>query len=414
MSQSPSAAPASMTITKQQARQFILAKQGLIGAYRFCGKEGAYDYIRQAGCIQFDPVDVCGKNAELTLQSRVKGFQKRMLSELLYEDRRLMDYVDKELSIWPTEDWPYFSSFRERSRTLGKSFEGIDELEKQAIAYITENGPVCSDTLPIQGEIFWHSSMHWSGNWHKKSQAARSVLEQLYTDGVLIIHHKNGSRKYYDLASRYLPQTLLQTENPCKDEEDFLQWRMLRRIGAVGLLWDKNSPAFLGIHLNAETRKRTFAHLLRDGKILSVTVAGIKPPFYYRMEDGALLQNILTGKADLKPRISLIAPLDPLMWDKALIQALWNFRYSWEIYTPATMRRYGYYTLPILYGDSFVGRVDTAADRKAGILRVKGLWWELNVRQTKKLQDELNRALNRFAKFNDCQIMEPVTGLPSF
>ncbi len=414
MSQSPSAAPVSKTITKQQARQFILVKQGLIGAYRFCGKEGAYDYIRQAGCIQFDPVDVCGKNAELTLQSRVKGFQKRMLSELLYEDRRLMDYVDKELSIWPTEDWPYFSSFREKSRTLGKSFEGIEELEKQAIAYITENGPVCSDTLPIQGEIFWHSSMHWSGNWHKKSQAARSVLEQLYTDGVLIIHHKNGSRKYYDLASRYLPQTLLQTENPCKDEEDFLQWRMLRRIGAVGLLWDKNSPAFLGIHLNAETRKRTFAHLLRDGKILSVTVAGVKPPFYYRAEDDALLQNILTGKADLKPRISLIAPLDPLMWDKALIQALWNFRYSWEIYTPATKRRYGYYTLPILYGDSFVGRVDTAVDRKAGVLRVKGLWWEPNVRQTKKLQDELNRALNRFAKFNDCQIMESVTGLPSF
>ena len=66
-------------ITKQQAAQFILSKQGLIGAYRFTGKTGAYDYVRQAGCIQFDPVDVCGKNAELTAQSRVKGFQKSML-----------------------------------------------------------------------------------------------------------------------------------------------------------------------------------------------------------------------------------------------------------------------------------------------------------------------------------------------
>ncbi|HAE15140.1 MAG TPA: winged helix-turn-helix domain-containing protein, partial [Erysipelotrichaceae bacterium] len=76
------------TITKQQARQFILAKQGLIGPYRFIGKEGAYAYVRQAGCIQFDPVDVCGKNAELTLQSRVKGFRKSMLQELLYHDRK--------------------------------------------------------------------------------------------------------------------------------------------------------------------------------------------------------------------------------------------------------------------------------------------------------------------------------------
>lgn len=70
------------TITKKQAGQFILAKQGLIGTYRFIGKPGAYQYIRQAGCIQYDPVDVCGKNAELTLQSRVKGFKKTMLQEL--------------------------------------------------------------------------------------------------------------------------------------------------------------------------------------------------------------------------------------------------------------------------------------------------------------------------------------------
>ena len=171
-----------ITITKRQARQFILAKQGLIGSYRFTGKTGAYDYVRQAGCIQYDPVDVCGKNAELTLQSRVKGFKKPMLQALLYKDRLLIDYADKELSIWPTEDWPYFSSYRERSLALGESFDGLEELKEQAIRYIDEHGPVCSDSLPIEGEIYWHSSMHWSGNWDKKSPAARSVLEQLYTD----------------------------------------------------------------------------------------------------------------------------------------------------------------------------------------------------------------------------------------
>ena len=121
-------------LTKTQARQFILAKQGLLGSYRFFGKEGAYDYIRQAGCIQYDPVDVCGKNAELTLQSRVKGFQKTMLEELLYRDRLLVDYADKELSIWPAGDWPYFAPFRERSRVHGASFPGFDELEREALS----------------------------------------------------------------------------------------------------------------------------------------------------------------------------------------------------------------------------------------------------------------------------------------
>ncbi len=392
-----------VTITKQQARQFILAKQGLIGSYRFKGKDGAYAYVRQSGCIQFDPVDVCGKNAELTLQSRVKGFRKTMLSELLYEDRKLVDYADKELSIWPAEDWPYFSSYRERSRELGETFDGLEELKEQAVSYIREHGPVCSDTLPIEGEIFWHSSMHWSGNWDKKSQAARSVLEQLYTDGELLIHHKNGSRKYYDLADKYLPAELLGAENPCTSEDEYLAWRMLRRIGAVGLLWDKNSTAFLGISLNAEKRKRLLALMTEDGRIIPVMVEGIKVPFYFLSEDESLMLDVLEGRADLKPRMSYMAPLDPLLWDKALILSLWDFRYSWEIYTPVVKRKYGYYTLPILFGERFVGRIEAVADRKENILRVKGLWWEPGIRQTKKLHAALARTLQNFAKFNNCR-----------
>lgn len=395
-----------LTITRLQATRFILAKQGLIGSYRFIGKEGAYEYIRQAGCIQFDPVDVCGKNAELTLQSRVKGFKKAMLSELLYKDRRLMDYADKELSIWPTEDWPYFSSYRDRSLQMSDSFEGLQELKEKAIVYIKENGPVCSDTLPIEGEIYWHSTMHWSGNWQKKSQAARSVLEQLYTDGELIIHHKNGSRKYYDLAEKYIPSSILKAENPCKNDLDFLSWRVLRRIGAVGLLWDKNSPAFLGIELKADTRKTVLASLAAAKRILPVMVEGIKTPFYYVAEDEALMRDILEERADLKTRMSFIAPLDPLLWDKALILSLWGFRYSWEIYTPADKRKYGYYTLPIIYGDRFVGRIEAVPSRKEGVLYVKGLWWEPGVRQTKAMNAALERALKQFAKFNDCQVVK--------
>ena len=394
------------TITKQQARQFILSKQGLTGAYRFIGKDGAYEYVRQAGCIQYDPVDVCGKNAELTLQSRVKGFRKTMLQELLYEDRKLVDYADKELSIWPSEAWPYFSSYRDRSRELGNTFEGLEELKEQAIAHIRENGPVCSDTLPIEGEIYWHSSMHWSGNWHKKSQAARSVLEQLYTEGELIIHHKNGSRKYYDLADKYLPASVLKAENPCKDEEEFSSWRVCRRIGAVGLLWDKNSTAFLGIELNAEKRKRILERLTAEEKIRPVAVEGVKALFYYRSEDDALMQEIIEGQHDLKPRVSFLAPLDPLLWDKALIMALWDYRYSWEIYTPAVKRKFGYYTLPVLFGERFVGRIEAVPDRKEQVLTVKGLWWEPDVRVTKKMSAALDRTLREFGKFNDCRTVE--------
>ena len=394
------------TITIDQARQFILCWQGLLGKHRFVGKDGAYQYVRQAGCIQYDPVDVCGKNAQLTLQSRVKGCSKQMLDDLLYQDRLLVDYSDKELSIWPSEDWPYFSFYRERSVEHSRRFPGIHELEEQAVRYIRENGPVSSDTLPIEGTIFWHSSMHWSGHWHQESPAARSVLEQLYTDGILLIHHKSGSRKFYDLADKYLPAELLNAPNPCGDETAFRDWRVCRRIGAVGMLWNRRSDAWLGIPMTTEEREASFARLEEAGRILPVQVEGIRFPLYLLRESLPLLEAVLAGGADLKPRLEFLAPLDPMMWDRKLIEALWGYQYSWEIYTPQVKRKYGYYVLPMICGDRFIGRIEPKADRKAGILTVSNIWLESGVRQTKKLSGMIDSAVQRLARFNECTLAE--------
>ena len=391
-----------LNITPDQARQFILLKQGLLGRHRFAGKDGAYQYVRQAGCIQYDPVDVCGRNAELTLQSRVKGFTKRMLDDLLYRDRLLVDYADKELSIWPSEDWPYFASYRERSMALGKTFSGIPELEEEAIRHIRANGPVSSDSLPLEGTVFWHSSMHWSGHWHKESPAARSVLEQLYTDGVLLIHHKSGTRKFYDLAEKYLPADLLAALDPCPDESARLDWRVLRRIGAVGLLWNRRSDAWLGISMAAEERDAAFARLEKAGRITPVRVEGLRFPLYVLNTDLPLLESVRSGQADCKARLEFLAPLDPMLWDRKLIEALFGFQYSWEIYTPASKRKYGYYVLPVLYGDRLVGRIEPKTDRKANSLTVQNIWFEPGVRQTKTLSGMIDKAVCRLTRFNGC------------
>ena len=394
------------TITLSQARQFILRKQGLLGDYRFIRKDGAYQYVRQAGCIQFDPVDVCGKNAELTLQSRVKGFRKKMLEDLLYRDRLLVDYPDKELSIWPAEDWPCFSAYRERSRVHGARFAGIPELEQEAVAYIRKHGPVSSDSLPVEGTVFWHSSMHWSGRWDRESPAARSVLEQLYTDGTLLIHHKTGSRKYYDLAEKYLPAGLLSAPDPFGDKSEFTAWRVQRRIGAVGLLWNRNSAAWLGISMSAEQRDAAFARLESVGSAIPVQVEGIRFPLYLLGADLPLLDSVVEGREDIRPRLEFLAPLDPMLWDRKLIEALWEYRYSWEIYTPAAKRKYGYYVLPVLYGDRFVGRVEPKADRQNRTLSVRNVWYEPGVRRTRKLSALVDGAAQRLAKANGCAFLQ--------
>ncbi len=395
-----------LTITRPQAARFILSKQGLLGKRRFTGKDGVLQYVRQAGCIQYDPVDVCGKNAELTLQSRVKGFTRKMLADLLYKDRLLVDYRDKELSIWPSEDWPYFSGYRESSRAHGASFGDIPELAEQAVAYIREHGPVSSDTLPIEGRIHWHSCMHWSGNWRGQTPAARSVLEQLYTEGVLLIHHKNGSRKFYDLADRYFSRELLTAANPCADEASFIQWRVRRRIGAVGLLWDRRSDAWLGIEMTARQRNEAFSSLEAENIIVPVAVEGIRSPLYLPAEDLPLMQAVLADEIDSTPRLEFLAPLDPMLWDRKLVEAIWNFSYTWEIYTPVEKRKFGYYVLPMLYGDRFVGRIEAAADRKRATLVIKNIWFEDGVRQTKALNRAIDGAIRRLAKFNDCAGVE--------
>ena len=109
--------------------------------------------------------------------------------------------------------------------------------------------------------------------------------------------------------------------------------------------------------------------------------------------------------------MSFIAPLDPLMWDKSLILALWDYQYSWEIYTPAVKRRYGYYVLPVVFGDRFAGRIEAVPDRKTGVLVVRNVWWEPDVRITKKLISALNRTVKDFAKFNGCRETEYLISL---
>ncbi|HHW90287.1 MAG TPA: hypothetical protein GX745_05230 [Clostridiales bacterium] len=92
-----------------------------------------------------------------------------------------------------------------------------------------------------------------------------------------------------------------------------------------------------------------------------------------------------------------------MLWDRKLIKALFDFDYKWEIYTPKERRKYGYYTMPILYGDRFVGRMEAACDRKKKTLIVKNIWHEKDIKPTKILQAEINGCINRLANFNECE-----------
>ena len=384
-------------LTNLQARQFMLLKHGLLDKYKFVGKPGALNFIKQTGCIQFDPVDICGKNAEITLQSRVKGFRKEQLYELLYEDRQLFDYTDKQLSIIPIEYWPYWKRFRDLARSRLIQHPELNEYVEEIRTYIEKNGFVCSDDFDLKGKTTWSSAINWS----KGGTMSRCVLEQMYSSGDLIIHHKKGIRRYYDIAERYIPRDLLDEADPLPDDFMHQKWCILRRIGAVGLIWDSPSSAWINIwNLTTAVRHRAFHELLDEGKISKLTIEGNKSTFYFLTQDMALIKQVLQN-SDYKARCELIAPLDPIMWDKKLIKTIFGFEYMWEIYTPEQKRKYGAYVLPMLWGDRFIGRVEVVCDRKNKLLNVKNIWYEDGIKLTKTQQENILSCLERFALFND-------------
>ena len=154
--------------------------------------------------------------------------------------------------------------------------------------------------------------------------------------------------------------------------------------------------------MTPEQRNAAFTRLEKDGAITAVTVDGIRFPLYMLSGDLPLMESVISGQASLKPRLEFLAPLDPMLWDRKLIEAVWHYQYSWEIYTPVVKRKYGYYVLPVLWGDRLIGRIEPKADRKAKVLTVQNVWLEPGVRRTKKLSAQIDRAVQRLARLNGC------------
>ena len=347
----------------------LLSWQGLRGARRFAGTSGMLAYIRQAGCVQYDPLDVCGRNAELVLQSRVKGFTPSMLYDALYKRRALFDYWDKNMAIMPIEDWPHFARTRAqwRAQPWERSRGDIVPVLGEVRAQIAQRGPLFSADIALGKQVDWA----WA-----PTSLSRAAMETLFYEGELMVHHKKGTLRAFDLTSRTLPAALQEAPDPFAAQEDFEAWRVARRVAAIGLLWNRPSDAMLGTDLKAAARARAFDALADAGRIVPVTVEGIDPPCYLPAEALPTLEAARRARTPQYPRTELLAPLDNLLWDRNLIEALFGFYYRWEVYTPVAQRQYGYYVLPVLQGDALVGRMELVRARKENTLCVKGAWWE--------------------------------------
>ncbi len=392
-------------LTNRQARRFILAHHGLGCGYVFKGKSGILDYIRRVGCIQFDPLNIVGNNPELVLQARVMDFRPAVLQELLYEDRKLLDGWDKNMSIYSVGDWPYFERYRNHAQhRFGGDDRPATQIMPQVRTAIEQRGPLSSIDLDFDRNVDWS----WA-----PTRIARAALESMYSWGELVVHHRVHTRKEYDFASRHLPSDLLETADPNQNDEAYHDWYVYRRIGAVGLLWNRASDAWLGmLGIKSPQRQAAFGRLLAEGKLIEVQVEDIDSPLYIRYADQKLLVSAMRAHTQRK-RAAIIAPLDNLLWDRRFIKKLFGFDYVWEVYKPAVERRYGYYVLPVMYGDRFIARFEPGRNKDSGALVIQNWWWERGVSPSKTMGLELTRCFKRFLRFlgtDHLQIDERLNG----
>ena len=380
-----------MKITKKQARHFMLAHQNVLTPRKAKGKEGILEYIRRVGCIQFDPLNMVGNNPYLVLQSRIDDFKPEYLQELLYSDRKLLDGWDKNMAIYAIEDWPCFSRYRKDSyRRLGDESNPINKILEEVREAIALSGPLSSIDLKYDTIVDWS----WA-----PTRASRAALESMYFWGELIIHHKIGTRKVYDFAEKHIPSEILSMADPNTTMEQYFEWNVKRRIGAIGLLWGRPSDAWLGIHwIKGKERDEALSRLLEKREVLPIEVCDIKYPLYLRKEEMPLLDKSL-NRNDFKPQTSFIAPLDNLLWDRKLIKEIFGFEYTWEVYKPVSERKYGYYVLPVLYGDKFVARFEPRLNKKTGKLEIINWWWEADIVISKEMKQALIRCFNQFLKY---------------
>lgn len=385
-------------LSKRQARLFLLQHQRLISGGLPPGKGAIYDFVRHVGCIQYDPLSIAGHNHELVLQARIPGFVPELASELLYKDRLLIDGWDKNMSIYCTEDWPYFQRRRAMAAERYQGKEALGAMVSHVREELTRRGPLSSLDLESTDKIDWA----WA-----PARLSRAAMESMYYWGELSVHHRVHTRRYYDFSAKLLPGHLLDAEDPNVTPEQHFDWYVLRRIGSIGLQWNKSGDGWLGIAgLKSKERTAAIERLLRSGSLREVRVEGVKLPLYMRTADAPGLEEILlrgdtadTAGADPGADFAAaLAPLDNLLWDRELIRQLFGFTYRWEVYKPVAEREYGYYVLPLLYGDRFIARFEPVMDKKNGILNILRWWWEPGTDLSAEMIPALTAALGSLAK----------------
>ena len=383
-----------MKVAAEAARRFLVARQLLAPARSLeGGPDAVREFFRRFGSIQFDPIPVAGRSHDLVLHARVAGYDPAWCDSL-YERREVFEAYNKGLSFVPTADWPWFRRISRRTE-LSVLAENA-EVAERVLERIRAEGPLSAPDF----ERAHGATVDWFG---VPTNVVRAVLEAYAVTSALGLARRDGNRRYYDLIERLLPRDVLEREVPVRDR---LRHKMLSRYRAHGLLGaSSGGGVFEGLGpakpdpRRPEVPGRTALReeLVESGDLVPVDVEGVRGKRFVLRDEVELLAAPPVPPAS----VAFLSPFDPLVWDRGLLGTLFDFDYVWELFFPPAKRRFGWYVLPLLFRDRFVGRIEPKIDRADGFVQVLGLWWEegFEPRRADGFVDAMRAALRAYLRF---------------
>jgi uncharacterized protein YcaQ len=390
-----------LKVSVDTVRRLQLEKQGIGEPPKKTTKKRVEETVGQLGCVQIDTINVVERAHYFTLWTRLGQYKKADLHTLAYEDRYIFEGWGHAMCYMPMKDWRYLiAANRERAKNkiihTGWFSRVEPEIVDSVLDRVRKEGPL--------GSTDFEGKKPSSGWWGWKP--AKRALEALFSSGDLMVARRDGFQRIYDLTERVLPSWLDISEPTEEQRNRFFATRTLGYLGATKPADIKSYYHSWCVKLGLTTKQiqGLLDGLAEEGAVVKLSVEGLRTPHYCLAEDAPRLGELERDWG--YGGVRLVNYFDSLLWNADRLEALFGFERVLEVYLKPHQRKYGYFTTPILYGDRLVGRLDPKLERKEKKLIIRGLWYEDSFKKDEVIENELQKTLDDFSRFNGAEKIE--------
>ena len=398
-----------LTINLETARRFILGKQGLWPGRRRRGLKGAEQAMNEMEYLQLDPLQIIARSQDISLYSRVIGYKPELWQDAAYKQRKFFDWGGW-LAARPMDELPYWRVIMHRERDGGYGDSRLRQMAKEHAQAIIEVRAILKDCGTVGNRDFDAADRKKTQSYRGRKDSALA-LYYLWRIGEVMTHHRERFERVYALTENVAPKELIYE----KTQEEADRFLVKKEISFGGVTRIQRTGDSYGRGEPDRAAKKILETLLADGEVIEVKVDGWKNVQYTLAEDEKTLSDLSAGRIPKvwKPldtttteEAIFLAPLDHVS-ARGRAKELFGFDYVWEVYKPEHQRKFGYYVLPVLWGDRLVARFDSKLDRTTNTFIILGFWLEDKaLAKNEAFAEALSRGFARFVTFLGAEKMD--------